>query len=229
MRKTASIGAMVSAGIVLAVNTASTHALSMNTNITKPKAKIVLADAPQTTPAGNPGKYVTVQPGDYLSKIALENGSTYLRMYAANQKIENPDLIYTGDSLRIPSADEQLADRPLPQPKPVATPTPTPIPIQAPAVSAVPKQQQTYRPAPAPAANYATGSTVWDRIAACESGGNWAINTGNGYYGGLQFTQQTWAGAGGLQYAPRADLATRDQQIAIASKLSLSNWPVCGR
>jgi LysM repeat protein len=228
MRKTASIGAMVSAGIVLAVNTASTHALSMNTNITKPKANVVLADAPQAEPEGNSGRYVTVQPGDYLAKIASENGSTYLRIYAANPKIENPDLIYAGDSLRVPTADEQLADRPLPQPKPVAAPTPISAPTQTPAVRAAPKQQ-TYRPAPVPAANYVAGSTAWDRIAACESGGNWAINTGNGYYGGLQFTQQTWAGAGGLQYAPRADLATRDQQIAVASKLSLSNWPVCGR
>jgi len=79
--------------------------------------------------------------------------------------------------------------------------------------------------APAPAA----GGTQWDRIAQCESGGNWAINTGNGYYGGLQFTQATWIGAGGGAYAPRADLATREQQIAVASTLALSNWPVCGR
>ena len=57
----------------------------------------------------------------------------------------------------------------------------------------------------------------YDAIAACESGGNWSINTGNGYYGGLQFAQSTWVGAGGLEYAPRADLATREQQIAIAS------------
>lgn len=68
----------------------------------------------------------------------------------------------------------------------------------------------------------------WDAIAQCESGGNWSINTGNGYYGGLQFTVQTWLGAGGGKYAPRADLASRSQQIAIASKLSTSNWPVCG-
>ena len=58
--------------------------------------------------------------------------------------------------------------------------------------------------------------TVWDRVAACESGGNWSINTGNGYYGGLQFSQGTWAANGGLQYAPRADLATREEQLAIA-------------
>lgn len=68
----------------------------------------------------------------------------------------------------------------------------------------------------------------WDAIAKCESGNNWSINTGNGYHGGLQFTNQTWLGAGGGKYAPRADLASRSEQIAIASKLSLSNWPVCG-
>ena len=57
---------------------------------------------------------------------------------------------------------------------------------------------------------------VWDRMAICESGGNWAINTGNGYYGGVQFSQQTWEAAGGTRYAARADLATREQQIEIA-------------
>lgn len=68
----------------------------------------------------------------------------------------------------------------------------------------------------------------WDRVAACESGGNWSINTGNGFYGGLQFTSQTWANAGGHRYAAEANLATREEQIAIASTLSLSNWPICG-
>jgi len=72
-----------------------------------------------------------------------------------------------------------------------------------------------------------SGGINWDAIAQCESGGNWAINTGNGYYGGLQFSQSTWEGAGGLRYAPRADLATREQQIAVASGLSLSAWPHC--
>jgi uncharacterized protein YabE (DUF348 family) len=79
------------------------------------------------------------------------------------------------------------------------------------------------------------GSTVnaamWDRIAKCESGGNWSINTGNGYYGGLQFDTQTWLGAGGGSFAPRADLASRTQQIAIANKVyadrGLQPWQ-CG-
>jgi uncharacterized protein YabE (DUF348 family) len=79
------------------------------------------------------------------------------------------------------------------------------------------------------------GSTVngamWDRIAKCESGGNWSINTGNGYYGGLQFDIRTWLGAGGGSFAPRADLASRTQQIAIANKVyadrGLQPWQ-CG-
>lgn len=73
---------------------------------------------------------------------------------------------------------------------------------------------------------------LWDAIARCESGGNWAINTGNGFYGGVQFDQGTWAGNGGLRYAPRADLATREEQIVIAESIraarGLAPWPVCG-
>ncbi|MFH8365585.1 transglycosylase family protein [Streptomyces sp. NPDC018031] len=72
---------------------------------------------------------------------------------------------------------------------------------------------------------------TWDKVAACESTSNWSINTGNGFYGGLQFTQSTWAAFGGLDYAPRADLATKDQQIAIAEKVLAEQgpgaWPVC--
>ena len=74
-------------------------------------------------------------------------------------------------------------------------------------------------------------SGVWDQLASCESGGNWSINTGNGYFGGLQFSQSTWEGVGGLNYAPRADLASREQQIAAAEVLLKSSgwgaWPSC--
>lgn len=78
--------------------------------------------------------------------------------------------------------------------------------------------------APAPAAS---SGRDYDAIAQCESGQNWSINTGNGYYGGLQFSQGTWESAGGLQYAPRADLATREQQIAVAETIPRSSWPNC--
>lgn len=72
-----------------------------------------------------------------------------------------------------------------------------------------------------------SGGINFDSIAQCESGGNWSTNTGNGYYGGLQFSQSTWEGAGGTQYAPRADLATKEQQVAVASTLPRSSWPNC--
>src|SRR6185312_4343226 len=73
----------------------------------------------------------------------------------------------------------------------------------------------------------------WDRVASCESGGNWAINTGNGYQGGLQFTPGTWSSHGGGQYAPAAHLATKEEQIAVAERVLATQgrgaWPVCGR
>ena len=83
-----------------------------------------------------------------------------------------------------------------------------------------------------PAPPLANNGLNWDAVANCESGGNWHINTGNGYYGGLQFDSGTWLSNGGGAYAPRADLATREQQIAVATKIynarGSSPWPVCG-
>lgn len=72
---------------------------------------------------------------------------------------------------------------------------------------------------------------AWDALSHCEAGGNWAINTGNGFYGGVQFDQNTWERNGGLRYASRADLATREEQIAIAevtrARQGWGAWPVC--
>jgi cell wall-associated NlpC family hydrolase len=72
----------------------------------------------------------------------------------------------------------------------------------------------------------------WDRVADCESGGNWAINTGNGYHGGLQFSSATWSAYGGGEYAPEAQKATQEQQIAVAERVLARQgrgaWPVCG-
>ena len=80
--------------------------------------------------------------------------------------------------------------------------------------------------APAPSAGNVSGAGInlaneamWDRIAKCESGGNWHINTGNGYYGGLQFAYSTWLSNGGADFAQRADLASREQQITVANRL----------
>ncbi|MFI2424668.1 transglycosylase family protein [Streptomyces sp. NPDC018955] len=88
--------------------------------------------------------------------------------------------------------------------------------------------------APLMAAGSASAATAseWDAVAQCESGGNWSINTGNGYYGGLQFSASTWAAYGGTQYASTADRASKAQQIEIAEKVLAGQgkgaWPVCG-
>jgi resuscitation-promoting factor RpfA len=83
--------------------------------------------------------------------------------------------------------------------------------------------------APAEAAT----TTVWDRVAKCESGGNWKINTGNGYYGGLQFAAGTWKAYGGRTYASQAHRATKAEQIAIARRVLAGQgpgaWPTCSR
>lgn len=92
-----------------------------------------------------------------------------------------------------------------------------PAAASAPAAQAAPAAAAEPAPAPAaPAPSSGSSGVNWDRIATCESTNNWSINTGNGYYGGLQFDIGTWLANGGGQYAPRADLATREQQIAVA-------------
>ena len=94
----------------------------------------------------------------------------------------------------------------------------------APLVAAIPMVAATASPSVA-------ATSAWDRLAGCESGGNWGINTGNGYYGGLQFADGTWDGNGGGKYASRADLASRAEQIVVAAKVldgrGWSPWPAC--
>ncbi|QFQ31608.1 DUF348 domain-containing protein [Janibacter melonis] len=111
--------------------------------------------------------------------------------------------------------------KPKPQPKPAPAPESAPEP-SAPSTPA-PKPST---PSPAPTTTKSSGAgldtsnaAMWDRIAQCESTGNWSINSGNGYYGGLQFDIQTWLGAGGGDFAQRADLASREQQITVANRV----------
>ncbi|AYF72929.1 resuscitation-promoting factor [Nocardia yunnanensis] len=97
----------------------------------------------------------------------------------------------------------------------------------------VPAQPKTVRKGAKPGTEVpeVQNGATWDALAKCESGGNWAINTGNGFYGGIQFDQGTWERQGGTRYAPRADLATREEQIAIASvtqsRQGWGAWPAC--
>ncbi|WP_308428831.1 transglycosylase family protein [Streptomyces xanthochromogenes] len=147
----------------------------------------------------------TVQPGDTLSLIAqkqLGDVNAWQALYQSNRTVigADPDLIMPGQKLRLDTAAN--------------TPQPPARPEQKPA-----------RPAPkAPS----TTTTAWDRLADCESSGNWSINTGNGYYGGLQFTLQTWHEYGGTGMPNQA---SRSEQIRIAEKVLKGQgpgaWPVC--
>ena len=83
------------------------------------------------------------------------------------------------------------------------------------------------------AAPASAGHYDWSGVAQCESGGRWNVNTGNGYYGGLQFSSPTWLGHGGGEFAPQAHLASPEQQVTVAERVLLTQgagaWPTCGR
>lgn len=163
-----------------------------------------------------PATTVTVQPGDSLTKIATEHSTTYVRVYDANVQIEHPDIIHPGTNLRIPEAEEVLPSRPLPAAAASQT--------QRNAAAQPKAQRQTV--APISTGNIDGG--VWDRLAQCESGGNWSINTGNGYSGGLQFSQSSWRAVGG---SGQASQASKAEQIARAEMLQARQgwgaWPAC--
>ena len=138
-------------------------------------------------------------------------------------------LSFVADTALVPI--EQLSPDRLPSP--VAAPMQATLyPITAPAptaaVAATAAAPQAEAP---PAAPFVVDEATWDRLAHCESSGNWAINTGNGYYGGLQFDVSTWNGYGGAAFAARPDLATREQQITVAealyAKRGFQPWPAC--
>ena len=132
-----------------------------------------------------------------------------------------------------PAPDAPAPDAPPPPadlpPAPDAPPAPSGSPDAAPAPDAPPPADEAPAPEPAKAPVKAY-SVNWDAIAACESGGNWAISTGNGYSGGLQFTPSTWRANGGSG-SPNG--ASRDEQIRVAENVlhsqGIGAWPVCGR
>ncbi len=175
--------------------------------------------SPATSAAPAPDATITVQIGDSLTKIALANGTTWQRLYDKNTVISDPDLIYPGEVLTIPAASEDLPDRPLPTP---------PAPAVSAPVESTSTSADTSEISAVPSAPATPSGSVWDRIAACESSGNWSINTGNGYYGGLQFTLSSWQSVGGTGLPSNA---SRDEQIMRAEMLQARQgwgaWPAC--
>ncbi|HEY7361656.1 MAG TPA: transglycosylase family protein [Streptosporangiaceae bacterium] len=171
--------------------------------------------------------HYTVKAGDTLSSIARhEYGSAHAwpaLWWVNRHKVHNPQMIRVGQRLALSSWHPRKAW--LDRAAMAAIPAPAPPP---PAGAAAPVAASTGTwSAPAP-----SGGVNWSAVAACESGGNWGINTGNGFYGGLQFTEGTWLANGGGQYAPSANLASPSEQIAVAERVLASQgigaWPVCG-
>jgi hypothetical protein len=169
----------------------------------------------------------TVRAGDTLSEIAAHEygrAADWPALWWVNRHhVPNPGMITVGQRLQVPAwhrVRPWLARAAL-----AAVPASAPAPGPVAAVSA---------PSGAAAAPVVgtSGGVNWAAIAACESGGNWSTNTGNGFYGGLQFTQGTWVANGGGQYASSANLATPAQQMAVANRVLASQgigaWPVCG-
>jgi LysM repeat protein len=153
-----------------------------------------------------------VKAGESLAGIAkAAKLSSWRPVYDLNKSIQHPDLIYAGQKLVIPAKGEQVKHRPLP----------------APAVFRALSQERSSAPAGS-GRSVAVGGSVWDRLAQCEAGGNWSINTGNGYSGGLQFSAGTWQANGG---SGSAHNASRAEQIRVAQRVQASQgwgaWPSC--
>jgi LysM repeat protein len=177
----------------------------------------------------------TVQAGDTLSAIAAHqygHAADWPAVWWANRhQVKNPSLITAGQRLTLPASG---AVAPWLARAATAAAVPAPAPAEqaaaAPAASSAPADPAP-APAPAPAVG-SSGGVNWAAIAACESGGNWSADTGNGFYGGLQFTEGTWLGYGGGQYASSANLASAADQIAVAERVlagqGIGAWPVCG-
>jgi hypothetical protein len=190
-----------------------------------PMASASMPEQPPRRPA-----VATVRPGDTLSELAGHDWATVCALAVAHHNITSCELIYPGERIRIrvTAAERRrvhawLAALPAPPPPAVhraARPRVVAAVAHAPTLHRAPRA----RAAPSPAG-------VWSAIAACESGGNWAINTGNGYYGGLQFSAGTWLAMGGGAYAPRADLASPAEQVAVAQRTLAAQgwgaWPAC--
>lgn len=238
MRQVAITAAIIGGALFLGPTNSSAHvadAPKINNLIQKPTTSQQVAKAKSSKPTVQLASYptpassnqtVTVEPGDYLSKIAEANGTNYQRLYYANTNIDNPDLIFPGEQLRVPAADENLTPRPLPENAPAEVKAQVQVeqsqPATAPAYTA---PVQTRAPVAAPSV---AGGSVWDSLSQCEAGGNWAINTGNGFYGGLQFTLSSWAAVGGSGYPNEA---SREEQIMRGEMLQARQgwgaWPAC--
>ena len=225
MRRVAILAAVFFMALLFAINSPKAHAAPIQT---------ITQNSTNGTSAVPTAHTVTVHSGDTLNKLANRFGTTMLRLFYANKQIEDPNLIYPGEQLRIPGSKEHLTPRSIPG-QIVAASSASGQTTSTDSGSAVPKVVTVVAsPAPvqspktASALPTTTSNSTWDQLAMCESSGDWSIDTGNGFYGGLQFTLQSWQAVGGTGYPNDASPA---EQIALAEKLlaiqGWNAWPAC--
>jgi LysM repeat protein len=220
--RTARLSVVTGLGAAVLVSAFALPATAEPVNaVQRGQTKIVAAQRDQKR------KQVVVKQGDSLSKIAKRAKlASWRPLWDLNQKVAHPNLIYPGQKLVLPAKGEKTRHRPLP----------------ALAVTRVVSQERSEAPESSSSSDSSAGSSspsasasaapasgsVWDQLAQCESGGNWGTNTGNGYSGGLQFAQGTWAANGG---SGSAHNASREEQIQVAERVRASQgwgaWPAC--
>lgn len=191
--------------------------------------------APEEDTSAPQSGTAVVQAGDTLAEIAAAHGvGDWRRVFDANPHIADPNAVGVGEELRIPAPGEELERRPLPQAEPA--PAQDDASTQQSTVSEDPTPQQQVGPsstgteAPQQSEPSAAGGGVWERLAQCESNGNWSANTGNGFYGGLQFTPSSWRAVGGQglpHQASKAEQISRGQQLQ--AQQGWGAWPACSR
>ena len=213
-----------------------THAATVGDLLDKAKVSVGDKDRINQTPATP----LTDQMDIVLNRVEVRQATRTEDIPFETQTTQDAAL-YTGDSRTVTegapgsrtiTVEETVVDGAVESTKELSSTT------DREPVTKVVAQGTKARPA-APSAGNVSGAglntanaAMWDRIAVCESSGNWSINTGNGYYGGLQFSASSWLAYGGADFAPRADLATREQQITVANRYyavaGLAPWGCAG-
>jgi LysM repeat protein len=226
--RTARLSAVTGLGAAVLVSAFALPATAEPVNaVQRGQTKIVAAHRDQKR------KQVVVKQGDSLSKIAKRAKlASWRPLWDLNKKVKHPNLIYPGQKLVLPAKGEKIRHRPLPAlalTRVVSLErSDAPESSSSSDSSSSSSDSSTGSSSSASASSAPASGSVWDQLAQCESGGNWGINTGNGYSGGLQFAPGTWAANGGTGSAHNA---SREEQIRVAERVRASQgwgaWPAC--
>lgn len=245
------LAAGVFGGIAIAATAGFTGPATQNIEVPATPVADITPDQPVTPPpvddmlsvaedGGWQSPCVTIASGDTLTEAAGALGMSLGTALERNPEYRNnPHRVFPGDEVCRDTSRQHLPPR---DPEPTPEPQPEPAPAEQPASE--PAAQPASEPEPEqpePTTNQAVddgsfprddvSDDRWDRLAECESTSRWNVNTGNGYYGGLQFSPSTWRAFGGHEFASNAHLATREQQILIAERTLAEQgwgaWPAC--